>query len=290
MLSYGNFKNNSIFPKNVSLILGFFDGIHAGHLEVINNSPKNSEKVIVTFSESPAEYFNKKNSYIYTRANNYKLLELSGVNYIFEQEFPDIINLSADNYLEMLIEKFSPISITTGFNHTFGKNRVGNAEFLKNTKKSFKYFYTPARIIDDKVVSSSNIKEFLKIGDLELASKFLTRNFSIESRVIKGQQLGRKLGFPTANLKYPENIIKIPYGVYKVKVFDLPAVLNWGVKPTLDSKEELLEVHIPDFNNDLYGQNIEIEILAKIREEIKFENLESLVEQIKKDIEICLKL
>ena len=126
-------KNNSIFPKNVSLILGFFDGIHAGHLEVINNSPKNSEKVIVTFSESPAEYFNKKNSYIYTRANNYKLLELSGVNYIFEQEFPDIINLSADNYLEMLIEKFSPISITTGFNHTFGKNRVGNAEFLKNT-------------------------------------------------------------------------------------------------------------------------------------------------------------
>jgi riboflavin kinase/FMN adenylyltransferase len=106
--------------------------------------------------------------------------------------------------------------------------------------------------------------------------------------VIEGAKLGRKLGFPTANMKYPEEIVKIPYGVYKIKVFDKLAIMNWGIKPTIGA-EEAIEIHIPNFEEDLYGKAITFEIISKIRDEKKFNNLEDLKEQIKKDIELCLK-
>ena len=102
--------------------------------------------------------------------------------------------------------------------------------------------------------------------------------------------LGRKLGFPTANMLYPDNIVKIPYGVYGVKVMGKSAVLNWGIKPTVNGKSEILEVHIPNYEADLYDLLLEVEIIKKIRDEKKFANLEELKHQIKKDVEECLKL
>ncbi len=278
-----NFKDIS----NVSLILGFFDGVHAGHREVIKNTP-NNEKVLVTFSKSPAEFFGREFRYIYSRENNYNLIEKLGIDYIYEQDFSEIVSNSADEYLQFLIKKFSPISITTGFNHTFGANRLGNPDFIKNYTKNFEYFCTPATKINGETVSSTRIKELLSLGNIKKANEFLIDNFTIESSVIKGAQLGRNLGFPTANLKYPKNIIKIPYGVYKVKVFDKPAVMNWGIKPTIGS-DEIIEVHIPNFTEDLYNKELQIEIISKIRDEKKFSNLDDLKEQIKKDVEECLK-
>lgn len=277
----------SIFPQQASLILGFFDGIHAGHRDVLKNTPEN-KKVVVTFSSSPAEYFKQDFCYIYPREFNYSLIKSLGVDYIYEQNFTDIAHLSAEEYLAKLISKFNPITITTGFNHTFGAKRQGNSEFLEIHQKSYKYFSTPPTKIDSTIVSSSRIKEFLATGDIQTANKFLGRNFSLESQVIHGAKVGRKLGFPTANLIYPDKIVKIPYGVYKVKVLNKPAILNWGIKPTFGAKETL-EVHIPNFHQDLYGQNLTIEFISKIRDEIKFSNTEELKEQIKKDIEICLK-
>ena len=279
-------NQNTDFPKNVSLILGFFDGIHIGHQEVIKNT-YNKEKVLVTFSTSPAEYFKKEYSYIYNRKKNYELIKTFGVDYIYEQDFSKIATINAKDYLVQLIEKFEPVSITSGFNHNFGFNREGNSEFLKKYLGE-KYLCTEPTIINGEIVSSTLIKEYLSNGNIETANTLLSRNFSLQSKVIEGMQLGRTLGFPTANLKYPERIIKIPYGVYKVRVFDKPAVLNWGIKPTIQS-EEVLEVHIPNFEGDLYNQNLEIEFISKIRNEKKFNNLEELKEQIKKDIEICLK-
>lgn len=277
----------STIPQNVSLILGFFDGVHAGHCDVIKNTP-NSQKIVVTFSESPAKYFNKEFSYIYPRNYNYKLLEEQGVDYIFEQDFANIAKMSAKEYLSMLVNLFNPISITTGFNHTFGANRMGNPEFIKNNKTNFDYFCTQPTMVNNEIVSSTRIKELLTGGDIPKANLFLTKNFSINSTVIEGAKLGRKLGFPTANMKYPENIVKIPYGVYKIKVFEMPAIMNWGIKPTFNS-EEILEVHIPNYEDNLYGKELKIEILSKIRDEIKFENIEELKLQIKKDVEKCLK-
>lgn len=281
-------NENSSYPQQVSLILGFFDGVHAGHFDVIQNTANNCKKVVVTFSKSPAEYFKKEHYYIYSRKNNYHYIENLGVQYLYEQDFAKIANLSAEEYLEKLVKKFNPISITTGFNHTFGANRSGNPNFLEKNQKGFKYFCTPATKIDEIIVSSTKIKEFLNNGEIEKANKFLTRNFILESKVIEGAKLGRKLGYPTANMKYPKDIIKLPYGVYKVRVFDKPAVMNWGIKPTIGS-EELIEIHIPNFDANLYKKDLKIEILSKIRNEIKFSSIEDLKLQIEKDVQECLK-
>lgn len=279
--------DNLIFPQQVALILGFFDGIHAGHQDVIKNTP-DCKKVIVTFSSSPALYFNKSFEYIYPREYNFKLMKKCGVDYIYVQDFSKIVNLSAKEYIDFLIEKFNPISITTGFNHTFGANREGNIQYLSKNIHNIQIYNTQATKINDEIVSSTLIKKYLKLGEISKANSFLTRNFSMRSKVIEGAKLGRKLGFPTANLKYPENIVKIPYGVYKVKVLDLPAIMNWGIKPTIGS-DELIEIHIPNFNSNLYGEHLEFEIISKIRDEKKFDNLEELKNQIKKDVKECLK-
>lgn len=275
-------------PQNVALVLGFFDGLHLGHLSVIKNVPANTPVVVVTFSESPSEYFGKKIKYIYSRQKNYELLNQHGISFIYEQDFSKIANLSAEEYLSYLIKEFNPISITSGFNHTFGAKRVGNPDFLRKNEVSYKYFYTEPTIIDNEIVSSTKIKTLIENAELKKAKDFLSRNFSITSSVVEGEKLGRQLGFPTANMKYPKGIVKLPYGVYKVKVLGHNAVMNWGIKPTFRS-EEVIEVHIPNFEDDLYGKTLEVEIISKIRDEQKFEDLIELKTQIKKDVEECLK-
>lgn len=279
--------DKSVFPQNVSLILGFFDGIHAGHQNVLKNTPQN-KKVLVTFSSSPVKYFGEKVEYIYSREYNYRLAEEYGVDYIYEQDFSKLAQMEAKDYLDKLLQEFSPISITTGFNNTFGANREGTPKLLEENKGSYQYFCTPPTKIENTIVSSSIIKEFLKNGNIENANKFLTRKFSLKSTVVEGAKLGRKLGFPTANMHYPQNIVKIPYGVYRVEVFGMPAMMNWGVKPTIGS-EEIMEVHIPNFKGNLYGKELCIEVISKIRDEKKFESLEDLKNQIKEDIKLCLK-
>ena len=276
----------SKIPKHSALILGFFDGVHAGHQNVIKNTPDN-KKILVTFSSSPAEYFSKNFCYIYPRKINYDLIKDLGIDYIYEHNFAEIAKLSATEYLNFLLETFSPITITSGFNHTFGAKRLGTPDFLKKELKD-SYILTPPTIINNEIVSSTRIKNLLQVGDIETANIFLTRSFSIESTVIEGQKIGRKLGFPTANMNYPSNIVKIPYGVYKVKVLGKKAVMNWGTKPTFNTNE-VLEVHIPNFNENLYNKKLKIEIISKLRDEIKFDNLECLKKQIEKDIEECLK-
>ncbi len=275
-----------------SLILGFFDGVHRGHREVIKTAFGVANTILITFKDSPAVYFGKSVEYIYPREKNYEIIKSLGVNDIVEQDFSTLAQMSAEDYLEMLLKKYSPISISTGFNHTFGAGRKGNAEFLKKnqTNYNYKYFCSPACVINDEVVSSTKIREYLLEGNVEKANEFLGSNFSIKSMVVQGEKLGRKMGFPTANMIYPEKIIKLPYGVYGVKVNNEPAVLNWGVKPTVNGKDERLEVHIPNFEGNLYDLSLEVEFIKKIRDEKKFNSLDELKIQINKDVEECLKL
>ena len=283
--------------SKIALILGFFDGVHAGHREVINSAvcyakENKTKSALITFKSSPAEFFNKDFKYIYSRDFSYKIIESLGVDYIIEQDFEDIVETSAKDYLESLIAKYSPISISTGFNHTFGKNKLGNANFLEKNKdvQKFKYLCSPEFKIENESVSSTNIKKHLKEGNIKIANTMLTSPFTLNSKVIEGEKIGRKIGFPTANLKYPTKIEKIPYGVYKARVANKPAVLNWGIKPTFGENNEILEVHIPDFNSDLYGQVLQVEVIDKIRDEKKFTTIEDLKKQIKKDIQVCLEL
>ena len=276
---------------STGLILGFFDGIHFGHQEVIKSAVKYADRaILVTFKNSPAEYFSGNYEYIFPRKKSYS--RISNVE-VVEFDFKEFATMPAEEYLEFLINKFHPISISTGENHTFGYKKQGTPKLLEACQKKYgyKYICVPTQIIDSEPVSSTRIKTSIQSGDIETANNLLGIAFSLEGEVIHGAQIGRTIGFPTANIKYPEYIVKLPFGVYGGKCLNYPAVINWGMKPTVNNTSEpVVEIHIIGFNGDLYGQTIEVEILKKIRDEKKFDSLEELQSQIKKDVEACLKL
>lgn len=282
--------------SNTTLILGFFDGIHIGHKKVIESAVKfakgnKSKTILLTFPNSPAEYFNNNPAYIYERNLNYELIKRLGVSIINETNFESLVNISASDYLKYIVSEYKPRAIFTGFNYTFGKDRIGNTDFLAKGQSlyDYKYFCIDPVIIDDKVVSSTLIKELLSSGLVGDAAKLLGEPFSLKSIVIRGNQLGRTIGFPTANMVYPDNIIRLPFGVYKVETMERTAILNWGIKPTFEAKTPMLEVYIPNFDGDLYGKELEMKLISKIRDEKRFSSLAELKLQITKDVNECLK-
>ena len=292
------------------LVLGFFDGVHIAHQAVIKSALDYAgEAMLITFKEAPSKYFNQKAEYIYSRQQSLQKIKSLGVSEVIELDFAEIANMPADDYLKFIVQKYNPVSISTGYNHTFGKNKSGNPEFLnENAKKyGYKYICTPPQKLDGEIVSSTLIRKMLREGKINEANRALGSNFLLSGNVIKGAQLGRTIGFPTANMIYPEEIVKIPFGVYGGRITNnslapcgrgvrgegetCPIILNWGMKPTVhNTKEPVLETHIINFNGDLYGKELEIEITSKIRDEQKFDSLEELKKQIAKDVEECLKL
>ena len=282
---------------DLSIALGYFDGVHLGHQAVIKSAvefaKKNGNKsAVVTFKDHPCCYFwGVCPKYILTRAYREKFIAELGVDYLFELDFEKLANLSAEDYLEkILVKYFSPKSISTGFNHNFGHNKTGNVEFLKHGAGIYKYEYfaIPPQKHNDEIISSTKIRELLSMGDIRCANNMLGRNFVIKGEVIKGQQLGRTIGFRTANLVYPAELIDIPFGVYAVLVNycgeTFRGIANFGVRPTVNGQGALLEVHILDFDKDIYGEIIEVEFVKMIRPERKFASLEQLKLQIQQDI------
>lgn len=269
-----------------SLILGFFDGVHVAHQAVINSALGNYS-VLITFEKSPKSYFTNNTEYILSRKNSLQKILSLGVKEVIELNFADIVNLNAEEYLRKIVEQYSPVSISTGFNHTFGANKSGNADFLfqNQEKYGYKYFCIPPQKDGDEIISSTLIRNCIKQGDVVRANRLLNSQFILEGEVIYGTQVAGKMGYPTANLIYPENIVKLPYGVYSARVDNKAAILNWGIKPTFNSEQKpILEVHILNFKGNLYGKNIRIKVLKKIRNEKKFTGIEELKAQIEKDI------
>ena len=238
-----------------SLVLGFFDGVHVGHQAVIKSAVnfKSGNKVLLlTLNNSPAKFFSKSAEYILSRANSIKKLKQYGVDEVILEDFSKIHLLSADAYLDTLIKKYNPESVSTGFNYTFGFNKSGTPDVLKN-RKEFTYICIPPVKTGDETVSSTLIKNLLKNGNIKKANELLGSNFILEGTVIQGNKLGRQIGFPTANFDYPEEIVKIPFGAYSVKMNKLFGIMNYGIKPTIEgSSKPVAEVHIFDFKGDLY--------------------------------------
>ncbi len=292
---------NLEYLKNLSIALGFFDGVHAAHQKVIASAVdyagKNGLKsAVITFKNHPVCYLkNVQPSYICQREFSYKLIENLGIDYLIELDFTMISGLSAVDYLEkILIKYFSPKAIFTGFNHTFGAKRSGDAKFLtdNSVKYGYEYFEIPPQKINSEIVSSSKIRDYIKCGNVESANAMLGREFSVSGEVIEGNKIGRTIGFPTANILYPQNIIELPNGVYGVKVLaggkEYRGIANFGSKPTVcENCSKILEVNIFDFNENIYFQNIEVKFLKFIRSEKKFSGLDELKEQIQKDIKTC---
>lgn len=270
------------------LILGFFDGVHLAHQEVIKSAVEFSScPILVTLKN-----FNKSKELILERKDSYSKIKSLGVKKIVELDFSQISGMPAEEFLDFLKKEYNPISVSTGFNYTFGKNRCGSTETLEKyqEKYAYKYFCIPPLKYKNDIISSTLIKQKLVEGDIHLSNELLGSNFVLSGVVKKGAQIGRTIGFPTANIDYPKNIVKIPYGVYYVKIGNKRGIMNWGMKPTVhNTLNPVAETHIFDFDGDLYGQNIKIELLNHIRGEIKFNNLDELQQQIKKDIDECLK-
>lgn len=279
--------------SNLSLALGYFDGVHLGHRAVIKSAvdfahSNNRESAVITFSDHPCCYFwGVCPKYILTRKEREKRIEELGVDYLYELDFESISGLTADEYLrDVLIKYFTPISISTGWNHNFGYKKSGNVKLLaKNAKKyGYEYFELSPQKIENEIISSTGIRKLLSKGNIEKANKMLGQKFLIEGEVVQGNQIGRTIGFRTANLVYPAELIELTYGVYSVDTTYGKGIANFGIRPTINGSNAVLEVHILDFDKDIYGENIRIEFNKMIRAEKKFPSLDALKNQINLDI------
>ena len=294
---YSELKQN----PNLSVALGFFDGVHLGHKAVIENAVnfarKQGEKsAVITFKDHPCRYFyDLKPEYILTRDERRHRIEALGVDYMFELDFSLFANLWAEEYLkDVLVKNFSPIAISTGFNHNFGKLKQGNTEFLQKYSREFRYryFLTPPQQIGDEIISSTAIRSTLIEGDIEKANAMLGYNFGVSGVVVKGKHLGRAIGFPTANIIYPNELIRLPLGVYATKVClgtkVYFGVTNFGKCPTVsDCDTACVETNILNFEEDIYGKILRVEFLHYIRPEKKFSDVEELKSQIGRDLLIA---
>ncbi len=286
--------------KGIAIALGFFDGMHIGHKKIIQTLVEKAKEnkiksAVITFDTNPSDYFNPEPTLnIQTFKDRELIMSSLGVDYLYELDFEKIKELSAQDYLETILKKyFDPKFIVIGYNHTFGKERKGNSALLSEEaqKLGYELVVVPEIKYNNKEeVSSSAIRKRLEYGHLNAVKALLGRNFSVRNSVIRGKKVARTLGYPTANIVWPSSMIKLPYGVYygycqtgsKLN----PTLISWGTKPTLTpGKEEILEAHIDDFNEDLYGKIIKIIFVKKARDQQNFGNIRVLAAQIQKDYE-----
>lgn len=290
--------------ENAVVTSGTFDGVHLGHQKILKRLNEvaeltNGESVVITFYPHPRSVISPDNQIVKllsTLDEKIELLEKSGVNHLliipFTREFSE---LSSEEFIQkILIETIGTKTLVIGYDHRFGKNREGGFDYLKLNKE--KYGFGIEEIsrqdIENVGVSSSKIRKALQEGDVPSADHFLGRNYSLSGVIVKGKQLGRTIGFPTANIQVREIAKLIPLdGVYVVKVYykakTFGGMLNIGNRPTVDGTFQTVEVNIFDFNQEIYGENLTVEFLQKIRNEQKFNGLDELKDQIVKDKITC---
>lgn len=285
-----------------SVAIGNFDGVHLGHREILSRTVKSAhdrgkEAVVYTFDPHPRVVLNKVQDVprINTEAERELILEELGIDVLILAEFtPEYASQSPEQFVEnTLVEELGVRSLFVGENYRFGRGRSGTATMLKKSghELGFTVHVVPSVKVDDVVVSSSEIRKLLLLGEIRKANELLGRPFKIGGKVIHGHSRGKKLGFPTANIK-PEPKLCPPDGVYAVYCIleddrkNLrPGVMNIGWNPTFKDRRVSYEAHILDLDRDLYGQRIEMQIIDRIRSEMTFSNVDDLKEQIRKDIE-----
>lgn len=288
---------------DLALALGFFDGVHLAHQKLISKAvefaQQNGKKsAVITFETNPSNYFRKeKTQNVSANEERLERIEALGVDFVYMLDFEEFMQMEALEYLQdVIVKSFSPCCIVTGFNHKFGRGRQGDTNLLAKYSEKFNYKFIElsAQKIQSCLVSSSNIREMIANGHIRNANLLLGHSFSLKNNVVKGNQIAHTLGFPTANIYWPNNIIHLPHGVYFGYVVvdkTYPAVINWGVKPTFDDdSEEVVEAHILNFDSKIYGKIVKVMFLMKIREEMKFPNVEALKKQIEEDVETVRKL
>lgn len=285
--------------KKTIVTIGTFDGVHIGHQKIIEKLIQETKKadcesLILTFFPHPRMVLNGSSSIKLLNTINEKssLLEKMGLDNLvihpFDKKFS---NLSAEEFVKtILVDSFNLKKIIIGYDHRFGNNRAANIDDLISfgKKYDFEVEQISAQEIDSVSVSSTKIRDAITDGNMIVANEFLGYDYILSGKIITGKQLGRTIGFPTANIKIEENYKLIPKnGVYIVKshlqektVF---GIMNIGLNPTVNGEDLSIEVHFLDFDADLYNKNITVSVIARIRDEQKFTSIDLLKAQIQED-------
>ena len=278
--------------------IGTFDGIHPGHQALIRSVLGHGKRLsrptmLLTFEPMPREYLAAENppARLTSWRERCRILQRTGLSYVLQLRFGESLrNLSGEEFACLLSEKLQAAAVVIGHDFKFGRNGEANAPMLSEAGKrlGFEVDVVAPVLIDGTRVSSSQIRGALERGDLERAQRWLGRPYSMVGRVVLGQQLGRNLGFPTANLRLGRKRSPI-HGIFAVRVHGVPGraaapgVASLGTRPTVGGTVPLLEAHLFDFDGDLYGREIEVEFVAKLRDEVRFAGLDALVEQMHRD-------
>jgi riboflavin kinase/FMN adenylyltransferase len=295
---------NNLKPTVVTI--GTFDGVHLGHQKIIERlktiaKEKGLKSVILTFFPHPRMVLQSgvDIKLLNTIEERQDILSRLGVDYLVIKKFTkDFAKLSAEHYVkEFLVDGLNAKYIIVGYDHRFGKNRRADIKDLKAFGEQFDFEVEEISVkdVEEVAVSSTKIRRALNMGDIKTANAFLGYNYFLTGTVIEGKQIGKQIGFPTANIHIKENYKLIPKNsVYVVRslIENVPffGMMNIGTNPTVDGKEQSIEVHFFNLDRDLYNKKIKIELLGRLRNERKFKSLESLQSQLKIDKENALKL
>jgi riboflavin kinase/FMN adenylyltransferase len=292
--------------RNAVITIGTFDGVHLGHRQVIDKliseaKAVDGETVIITFHPHPRKVVSSTIlgiRLINTLDEKLELLEQLGVDHVVVVPFTDAFaNQPAEDYIrEFLVEKFKPHTIIIGYDHRFGRDRLGNYLLLEKMAPVFNYELKeiPKHLLENISISSTNIREAILHNDTNTSNKLLGYDFFFSGTVVHGDKLGRKLGYPTANLKMQDEEKIVPgNGIYAVhaQVIDmengrgplLKGMMSIGFRPTVDGKSRVIEVNLFEFDQDIYDRVLRVYVRQYLREEIRFDGLKELVMQIDQD-------
>ncbi len=304
---YERKTDNFRFGSPAGIGLGNFDGLHKGHMKLVeglidNCLKKNLTSCIYTFEQHPSIILEPQNPVplIITNEKKVEVLESAGINKLFFGLFDrEFASLSPDEFIrEILIDKFNAKLVVTGFNYFFGKGGEGNTDYLKRAgeKYGFEVLIIPPVILNGEVVSSTACRNLISKGDIPKVNEMLGRKYSMTGIVTPGRRIGTNLGMPTANIIPDEKYLLPQKGVYVTDTYykgnKYRSVTNIGVKPTVSQNDPVtIETHLIGFNGGImYDNEIKIEYICKIRDEMKFGDYDQLVEQIKSDIKYAVNL
>jgi riboflavin kinase/FMN adenylyltransferase len=294
-------NNLPVFKKAV-ITIGTFDGVHLGHQQIIKLLKKEAadiggETIIITFYPHPRKIVTDGKSdlkTLNTLEEKIELLNKKEVGHLVVVGFNgEFANQSAEEYIEnFLVKKFHPHTIIIGYDHRFGKNRLGDYHLLEKMGEKFNYCVKeiPEHVLNHVTISSSKIREALLKNDIDTANNYLGYKYFFTGKVVEGNKLGRTIGYPTANLIIEDEEKLVPgNGVYAVTLTIgqkeplFKGMTNIGMRPTVNGTKRTIEVHIFDLDEDIYNECMRVKIYAYLREEVKFEGLNQLKDQLAKD-------
>lgn len=302
-LIYLDITKDYSFPMLVAT-LGVFDGLHQGHLTLLEETIKLGKKkklktAVITFNPHPDYVLGKVKdlSFITPFEVKTKIISDLGFDYLFVIDFTmDVVNTSPKEFVQKYLVKLNVVHTVVGFDFTYGKKGEGKAKDITlYSNNKIENTIIEKVELDNKKVSSLDVKEMLENGDIEKANTLLGRMYEIKGEVIYGKQVGQTISVPTANVSYNEEYVCLKTGVYatliEVSGKSYPSITNIGHNPSFNfTKKRSLETHIIGFNQNIYGQTVVVRFLKHLRNEIKFDSIDSFLKQIEKDKEEALKI